>query len=279
MRVSANALTPTKLDQEFFPVCREGNPAATSGFDSDSASPRRSAVPKPRRTESVNHQAIPFGLAAGLALVLLAAVTASDTLIRIATAFRPVGALIVNGIRMVVTPLVMVVVSLAVGRLGGAKKVGKSGGYALGLVWFHNVPAAPWGTSEEQAPGDPGMEKFKGNRRGDRDIPPQNHVPFCHPGPASWRPAPGAFMPWIESSQGLRKWLPLSAPLHPPTLDTFPGCYSTSRCSHPCPWPRPHRDLFGGFPACRESPAWWPRSGTSPDNPSEPECRRPRRGG
>ena len=94
-----------------------------------------------KSTESVNHQAIAFGLLAGLGLGLLAAVTGSDTLIRIATAFRPVGTLFVNGIRMVVIPLVMVVVFLAVGRLGDARKLGKLGGYALGLVWLSYVPA------------------------------------------------------------------------------------------------------------------------------------------
>ncbi len=94
-----------------------------------------------KSTESVNHRAMAIGLLAGLTLGLLAAVTGSDTLIRIATAFRPVGTLFVNAIRMVVIPLVMVVVFLAVGRLGDARKLGKLGGYALGLVWLSYVPA------------------------------------------------------------------------------------------------------------------------------------------
>ena len=92
-------------------------------------------------TERVNHLAIALGLIAGLALGLTAAATGSDTLIKTATAFRPIGSVFVNAIRMVVIPLVMVVVFLAVGRLGDARKLGKLGGYALGLVWLSYVPA------------------------------------------------------------------------------------------------------------------------------------------
>jgi len=85
-------------------------------------------VAQAKSTESVNHQAIAIGLLAGLTLGLLAAVTGSDLLIRIATAFRPIGTVFVNAIRMVVIPLVMVVVFLAVGRQGDARKLGKLGG-------------------------------------------------------------------------------------------------------------------------------------------------------
>ncbi len=94
-----------------------------------------------KTTESVNHLAIALGLLAGLTLGLLAAVTGSDALIRIATAFRPLGTLFVNAIRMVVIPLVVVIVFLAIGRLGDYKKLGKLGGYSLGLVWLSYVPA------------------------------------------------------------------------------------------------------------------------------------------
>ncbi len=96
---------------------------------------------QPNSSESVNHLAIALGLVAGLALGLGAAATGSDTLVKLATAFRPVGSVFVNAIRMVVIPLVMVVVFLAVGRLGDAKKLGKLGGYSLGLVWLSYVPA------------------------------------------------------------------------------------------------------------------------------------------
>ncbi|MBT8398374.1 MAG: dicarboxylate/amino acid:cation symporter [Gemmatimonadetes bacterium] len=91
--------------------------------------------------EGVNHFAIALGLIAGLTLGLVAAATGSITLTNIATAFRPIGSVFVNAIRMVVIPLVMVVVFLAVGRLGDAKKLGKLGGYSLGLVWLSYVPA------------------------------------------------------------------------------------------------------------------------------------------
>jgi len=98
-------------------------------------------VTQTKTTESVNHLGIALGLLAGLTLGLLAAVTGSDALIRIATAFRPLGTLFVNAIRMVVIPLVVVVVFLAIGRLGDYKKLGKLGGYSLGLVWLSYVPA------------------------------------------------------------------------------------------------------------------------------------------
>jgi Na+/H+-dicarboxylate symporter len=42
---------------------------------------------------------------------------------------------------MVVIPLVMIVVFLAVGRLGDHRKLGKLGGYSLGLVWLSYIPA------------------------------------------------------------------------------------------------------------------------------------------
>ena len=90
---------------------------------------------------SINHVAIAVGLVAGLALGILAAATGSDSLTRFATAFRPVGTAFVNAIRMVVIPLVMVVVFLAVGRLGDHRKLGKLGGYSLALVWISYVPA------------------------------------------------------------------------------------------------------------------------------------------
>lgn len=91
--------------------------------------------------EKVNHLAIALGLLAGLALGLTAAATGSEPLMRMATAVRPIGAAFVNAIRMVVIPLVVVVVFLAVGRLGDHRKLGKLGGYSLGLVWLSYVPA------------------------------------------------------------------------------------------------------------------------------------------
>ena len=91
--------------------------------------------------DRINHLAIALGLVAGLTLGILAAATGSETLTRIATAVRPLGTAFVNAIRMVVIPLVMVVVFLAVGRLGDHRKLGKLGGYSLGFVWLSYVPA------------------------------------------------------------------------------------------------------------------------------------------
>jgi len=71
-----------------------------------------------QENNQVNHFAIAIGLMAGLTLGLVGAATGSDTVIGVATAFRPVGTLFVNAIRMVVIPLVVVVVFLAVGRAG-----------------------------------------------------------------------------------------------------------------------------------------------------------------
>ncbi len=96
---------------------------------------------RPKSADSVNHLAIALGLLAGLSLGLLASATGSDVLVKIATAFRPIGTAFVNAIRMVVIPLVISVVFLAVGRLGDHRKLGKLGGYSLGLVWLSYVPA------------------------------------------------------------------------------------------------------------------------------------------
>jgi Na+/H+-dicarboxylate symporter len=98
-------------------------------------------VNEPKSADSVNHLAIALGLAAGLALGLTAAATGSATLVNIATAFRPVGTVFVNAIRMVVIPLVMVVVFLGVGRLGDYRKLGVLGGYSVGLAWLSYIPA------------------------------------------------------------------------------------------------------------------------------------------
>jgi Na+/H+-dicarboxylate symporter len=98
-------------------------------------------MPEARSTEGVNHVAIALGLLAGLALGLVAAATGSDTLIRIATAFRPIVSVFVNAIRMVVIPLVIVVVFLAIGRLGDHRKPGALGGYSVGLAWLSYLPA------------------------------------------------------------------------------------------------------------------------------------------
>lgn len=93
----------------------------------------------------VNHGAIGLGLLLGVGLGLAASASGSDTLRTVAAAFRPVGAVFVNAIQMVVIPLVMVTVFLGVGKLGNLKKLGKLGGLSLGLVWLSYLPAIALG--------------------------------------------------------------------------------------------------------------------------------------
>ena len=85
--------------------------------------------------------AIGIGLAAGLLLGLVAALTGSDLLLTIAVGSAPLGDLFVNGIRMVVIPLVVTVVFEGVARLGDPRKLGVLGGGALAFFWITTVPA------------------------------------------------------------------------------------------------------------------------------------------
>lgn len=98
-----------------------------------------------RSSGSVNHLAIALGLLGGLAFGLVAAASGSDSLIRIASAFRPIGSVFINAIRMVVIPLVMVTVFLGVGRLADLKKLGSIGTWSIGLVWLSYLPAIALG--------------------------------------------------------------------------------------------------------------------------------------
>lgn len=94
-----------------------------------------------RERKSVNHGAIALGLILGLGLGLTASATGSEVLIRVATVVRPLGALFVNAIQMVVVPLVAVTVFQGVGRLADLKQLGKVGGLSLVLVWLSYIPA------------------------------------------------------------------------------------------------------------------------------------------
>jgi Na+/H+-dicarboxylate symporter len=87
------------------------------------------------------HIGMGVGLVAGLAFGLLAALTGSPLLLAIAEGVRPLGTAFVNAIQMVVIPLVMSVVFVGVARLGDLKKVGRTGGLAIGFFWLTTIPA------------------------------------------------------------------------------------------------------------------------------------------
>ena len=87
------------------------------------------------------HLAIAAGLVAGLAFGLLAAATGSETLLGIAAASAPLGTAFMNGIRMVVIPLVMAVIFSGVAKLGDPRKLGKLGFSTLAFFWTTLVPA------------------------------------------------------------------------------------------------------------------------------------------
>ena len=89
----------------------------------------------------MNNLATAVGLALGLVVGLLAAVTdvvVMDSLIRAAA---PLGTLFINAIRMVVIPLVVTTIFIGVASLGNPKTVGKLGGSALGFFWGTTIPA------------------------------------------------------------------------------------------------------------------------------------------
>ena len=87
------------------------------------------------------HIAMGIGLVAGLLFGIIAAATGSPTLLAIAEGVRPLGTAFVNGIQMVVIPLVMATVFVGVARLGDIRKVGRMGAYSVGFFWITTIPA------------------------------------------------------------------------------------------------------------------------------------------
>ncbi len=77
------------------------------------------------------HVAIALGLLGGLALGLLAAVTGSPALLRLAQAVEPVGTAFVNLLKMVVVPLVATTLFVGVAGMGDLKRLGRVGTHAL----------------------------------------------------------------------------------------------------------------------------------------------------
>lgn len=84
---------------------------------------------------------IALGLVLGLVVGAAAAITGWEPLRLVAVGSRPLGDLFVNGIQMVVIPLVATVVFEGVARLGDPRKLGALGGGALAFFWITTVPA------------------------------------------------------------------------------------------------------------------------------------------
>ena len=73
------------------------------------------------------HFTIGIGLALGLAVGLLAAVTESDFLMVVAVGSAPCGTAFMSGVKMVIIPLVMAVIFSGVAKLGDPRKLGRLG--------------------------------------------------------------------------------------------------------------------------------------------------------
>jgi len=87
------------------------------------------------------HILIALGLLLGLGTGLGAAATGNELLMAIAAGSAPLGTAFMNGIRMVVIPLVMAVIFTGVAGLGDPRKLGKLGGITLGFFWVTVLPA------------------------------------------------------------------------------------------------------------------------------------------
>jgi len=82
-----------------------------------------------------NHVWMGLGLAAGLVLGLVAAATQNHVLLAIANGLRPVGALFLNLLSMVVIPLVASAVFVGVAGLGNLNRVGRLGLRTIAFFW------------------------------------------------------------------------------------------------------------------------------------------------
>ena len=79
------------------------------------------------------HVAIALGLVGGLALGLLASLTGSPVLLKLATGIAPLGTVFVNLLRMVVIPLVAATLFVGVAGLGDLRQLGRLGVLTLGF--------------------------------------------------------------------------------------------------------------------------------------------------
>lgn len=81
------------------------------------------------------------GLIAGLIIGLLAAATGNSVLHAIANGSAPFGQIFINGIRMIVIPLVVTIIFASVARLGDIRALGRIGGRTLGFYGLSLIPA------------------------------------------------------------------------------------------------------------------------------------------
>src|SRR5216117_4596807 len=89
-----------------------------------------------------SHVWMAIGLAAGLALGLVAAATQHPLLLALTgTWLRPVGTLFLNLLSMVVIPLVATALFAGVAGLGDIRKVGRLGIRTLGFFWATTLAA------------------------------------------------------------------------------------------------------------------------------------------
>lgn len=88
---------------------------------------------------------IAFGLIAGLVVGLLAAATGNPLLNMIANGSAPFGQVFINGIRMIVIPLVVTIIFASVARLGDIRALGRMGGQTLAFYGLSLIPAIPIG--------------------------------------------------------------------------------------------------------------------------------------
>ncbi len=84
---------------------------------------------------------IALGLLAGLVVGLLAAATGNTALLTIANGSAPFGQVFINGIRMIVIPLVVAIIFASVARLGDVRALGRIGGRTLGFYGLTLIPA------------------------------------------------------------------------------------------------------------------------------------------
>ncbi len=84
---------------------------------------------------------IAAGLVAGLIVGLLAAATGNPVFHAIANGSAPFGQIFINGVRMIVIPLVVTIIFASVARLGDVRALGRIGGRTLGFYGVSLIPA------------------------------------------------------------------------------------------------------------------------------------------
>ncbi len=79
---------------------------------------------------------IVLALAAGLLFGLVASATGSGFLLQIIQICKPIGAIFINALRMVVIPLVVVTIFSGVASIGSPRRLGRLGGLSLLFFWI-----------------------------------------------------------------------------------------------------------------------------------------------